>query len=593
MEDELGNVESSLIILRKGLRKCAFNEGLLTKAIKQQERLHNLREAREMLSVLKHESIDRVWRAVLEGSLLEARAGEIAVARKLLKYLMCHVPWYGPIYFEAFRLEEKSDQWFSAIDIVKKGLEGIPRYGPLWFGLLRLMERLDVQEERGGWLLGAAPVLYRVREQTEYAVKNISRELVWKVHFEQAQTEERAVELAALGSHRRTGTPLWTVRDTLLQSARMCYVRSLLDCPSNLRWKVWLAGARMELSAHRISEVRKLLRWALNEAPEKSKSHVALECSRVEEYVGNLESARRILQKARMDVRCEWKVWLEAVLLEARAGNLATAVEEAERALEQHAGTGRLWAVLVQLSHRLEGSKAPELASRFWSQLCGVEQPLPSDASPTSSDKLESEKVRPGKKIAAPSSKIRCTRHDNTKSPKHLVLLRALREVPKSGEVWCEGARTLLNPLQTHSFDLGRAQKYLGFAIQFTPQYGDTFIEYLRLELVCQVILPRVLAKLGIPLKPFLLRFLCCDEEADTAALTKDERWLQTLDTELLPSPHVDISREQRQKNIAAMMQIELDIGNCTQAYSTTPKKLITVIISILAYESNSFSMLY
>lgn len=45
----------------------------------------------------------QVWRTVLEGALLEARSGNTDVARKVLKYLMTHVPWYGPIYYEAFR----------------------------------------------------------------------------------------------------------------------------------------------------------------------------------------------------------------------------------------------------------------------------------------------------------------------------------------------------------------------------------------------------------------------------------------------------------------------------------------------------------
>lgn len=30
-------------------------------------------------------------------------------------------------------------------------------------------------------------------------------------------------------------------------------------------------------------------------------------------------------------------------------------------------------------------------------------------------------------------------------------------------------------------------RKYLDFAIQFTPQYGDSFIEYMRLELLLLV----------------------------------------------------------------------------------------------------------
>ena len=52
-----------------GLSQCKLNEGLLTKAIKQQEKLHDVDAARGMLSALRHESIERVWK-VREGNSL-------------------------------------------------------------------------------------------------------------------------------------------------------------------------------------------------------------------------------------------------------------------------------------------------------------------------------------------------------------------------------------------------------------------------------------------------------------------------------------------------------------------------------------------
>jgi uncharacterized protein HemY len=41
----------------------------------------------------------------------------------------------------------------------------------------------------------------------------------------------------------------------------------------------------------------------------------------------------------------------------------------------------------------------------------------------------------------------------------------ALNEVPKSGEVWCEGARICLRCGKWED-----AKEYLNFAIRFTPQ---------------------------------------------------------------------------------------------------------------------------
>lgn len=56
----------------------------------------------------------------------------------IFKYLIKNVPWYGPIYQEAYRFEEKCEEYERAINIVEKGLKENPRYGPLWFSALRI-----------------------------------------------------------------------------------------------------------------------------------------------------------------------------------------------------------------------------------------------------------------------------------------------------------------------------------------------------------------------------------------------------------------------------------------------------------------------
>lgn len=149
---------------------------------------------------------------------------------------------------------------------------------------------------------------------------------------------------------------------------------------------------------------------------------VLLECSRLEEYSGHTEAARQILRKARKETAHEWRVFLESVLVEIRANNIPEAIKQAEAALKIHTGTGRLWAVLIHL-HWLLKDEAAQLR----------------------------------------------------------VFKEALNEVPKSGEVWCEGARIAMR-----RGNRADARRFLKFAIQFTPQYGDSFVEYLRLELIEQ-----------------------------------------------------------------------------------------------------------
>lgn len=414
LEEECGHVNRVTNILLAGLEYCEFSENLLTRAVKHQEKMGNLARARELLARLKHVSIDKVWRTVLEGALLEARAGNHPMARRVLKYLMHHVPWYGPLYLEAYRLERDQGNPTDAFAVVERGLTAIPRYGPLWFGAFRLCEEIDMSRKNYE--------LPNTMRMIERATVGISKELVWKVHLEAAQMLERAA-LELLGESSPT-------LDILLVPARRRISMTILTCPNNLRWKVWLAAARMELGIGNIERARSLFIRAHRVVPEKGRSATLLECARLEEFNGESDLARAILCKGRVEYSHDWKVLLEAVLLEIRCGNFKRAMEINSAALELHQGTGRLWSTLVQLSQITGGDAAQNAA-----------------------------------------------------------LVQALNAVPKSGEVWCEGGRVHLNPF-SDTFDPERARRHLSFATRFTPQYGDSFIETLRLEIVDQWLLP-------------------------------------------------------------------------------------------------------
>jgi tetratricopeptide (TPR) repeat protein len=171
---------------------------------------------------------------------------------------------------------------------------------------------------------------------------------------------------------------------------------------------------------NRLDKARLLLQHSLRCAPKKVCPTVLVEFARLEEYAGDVRLARAILAKAKVEAQYEWKVFLEAVLLEVRDGQHEAALREARAALENHRGTGRLWAMLIQL-HGVLGHN--------------------------------DDQVR--------------------------VFKEALHEVPKSGEVWCEGARIML--ARGH---LAEARQYLDYAVQFTPQYGDSFIECMRVEML-------------------------------------------------------------------------------------------------------------
>ena len=122
LEEECGDMKRCEKIMDLGLEFCRFNESLLVKSIKHQERQGRLSEARMLLSRLRDVPIDRVWRVLLEGALLEARAGQITVARKVFKYLMQHAPRYGPIYYEACAMEILQGNFARALKLCERGV---------------------------------------------------------------------------------------------------------------------------------------------------------------------------------------------------------------------------------------------------------------------------------------------------------------------------------------------------------------------------------------------------------------------------------------------------------------------------------------
>lgn len=70
---------------------------------------------------------------VLEGALFEGRSGNKDQARKAFKHLFKRCQYYGPIYLEASKYEEREGDIERAIKVCEEGLSYNMKYGPLWF----------------------------------------------------------------------------------------------------------------------------------------------------------------------------------------------------------------------------------------------------------------------------------------------------------------------------------------------------------------------------------------------------------------------------------------------------------------------------
>jgi hypothetical protein len=330
LEEESGNLSRCAAILEEGLYHCTANENLLIRAVKFHERVGQLDEARKLLGRLKNVPIERAWKSMLEGALLEARAGKyLTVAREILKYLTHYVPWYGPLYLAHTRLESLYGNPADAFAIVEKGLKELPRYGPLYFQAFCLLEKEDLSRK--------AYHLPRTMKMVARA-DNISRELLWKVHLEAALIQERAA------AQQVQNNPRLNLKKCLAPTRRS-FAKAMMLASStspNLCWKIWLASGRTEVSCGNTDEARVLFHRAYESVSEKGRSAVLLECARLEEFSGRIELARAILCKARTEFgKNDWKVWLASVNLETRCGLKERAANFAQKSLQIHSGTGK------------------------------------------------------------------------------------------------------------------------------------------------------------------------------------------------------------------------------------------------------------
>ena len=119
MVEDHGDDESCALLLAKGLKSCRFNETLLIQILKFEERRGNLQNARDIMGRLKDRHVQRTWRVLLEGALVEARAGNVSVARRVFQYVI-NAPGvrYGPVFLEAARFEERIGEHFHAVRLV-------------------------------------------------------------------------------------------------------------------------------------------------------------------------------------------------------------------------------------------------------------------------------------------------------------------------------------------------------------------------------------------------------------------------------------------------------------------------------------------
>lgn len=204
---------------------------------------------------------------------------------------------------------------------------------------------------------------------------------------------------------------------------------AIRSCQETIKWKIWIVASRIMQNQGQMDQARLCIEKAFMDMDVSSKkvSEALIEYAKYFEMIEEKDRALAIMESTRTKFKGEWKTQFEAVMMYMRCGKLRQAEDSVRDSLKTHFATGRLWSVLIQLLHAKAG-RTGDFQSVFQ------------------------------------------------------TIERALLEIPKSGEVWCEAARLCMARHPANEFfDLDKAQKYLDFAIQFTPQYGDSFLEVIRL----------------------------------------------------------------------------------------------------------------
>ncbi|KRX01431.1 hypothetical protein PPERSA_01334 [Pseudocohnilembus persalinus] len=200
--------------------------------------------------------------------------------------------------------------------------------------------------------------------------------------------------------------------------------KALFLAPENMKWKCLANIAKILLQQGQFQKANQIVIKMIQICPEKQKSYGYIEASKIYEYQQNYELSFQCLNSLKESMSQEWKIYMEYVSMLMRNKQYNQAKQVIQEALQYHSLAGRLWGELIQIEHLQSQNGNLDITFK--------------------------------------------------------IFQIAYNEIPKSGEVWCEGARLCMNPYG-NKFDLQMAEKFLQFAIYFTPQYGDSFLELLKL----------------------------------------------------------------------------------------------------------------
>ncbi|KAK8827616.1 hypothetical protein WA577_007163 [Blastocystis sp. JDR] len=426
LELEQGNIVLCREVILRGLERLPNDEALLEKRVKVEERLRNVEGVVACAETFLAMSTKRCIKNIMEATLATAKLGCGYQASALFAALLHHRLFtQGGVTLDYVRFVFKTEDYEHGLALLKDSLAKLSKHGPIWFFTFSVLE----QNHTARWCLGDIsnrPYNRELEVHLTQALLCLPDDLKWKVFYIAAQAQLRSFTHIRLWTRTKKRYLLaYCAHYPRVVTVCFHYLRECARlCPNDYKWKVWLLTGRvLALAGRRRSAIRCLVR-STEIAPQRNIHAVCLELARILDFIGDVGTAAVVIERNMLLFPDEWKLVLERIQQLLRENRCLEALDLNLRALQHHSAAGRLWSSVIQLTHQLYGSSAA----------------------------LQ-------------------------------VFYTALFFVAKSGEVWCEGARIFLNPISKH-FNPLNAQRCLHFAVYFTPQYGDSFIEAIRLSMI-------------------------------------------------------------------------------------------------------------
>ena len=82
---------------------------------------------------------------------------------------------------------------------------------------------------------------------------------------------------------------------------------SVMCCPENIKWKIWLLASRLMMKMGEVKQSREVIERSCYETPQKQMPFSLIEYSKHFEIRGEAQRAREIMEQAKRISKGEWK----------------------------------------------------------------------------------------------------------------------------------------------------------------------------------------------------------------------------------------------------------------------------------------------